>query len=203
MHLLGKLPTSIRTGQERLSHNGHSLQYSLLDFWRWSVSDIMSNATRGIFAEFIVATAINLEQTGVRDEWAAYDLETPEGIKLEIKSCAYLQTWHQEKLSSIKFSIKEARYWDSNTGRYSESAKRHVDVYVFCLLHHENKQTIDPLNLNQWEFYVLAIKELNESAKTKRQITLRSLKRLMNAVSYDKLYEEIKHKHRLNKVLES
>lgn len=203
MQPLGKLVTAIKTGEERLVYKGQPLKFSLHDFWRWSVSDIMSNATRGIFAEFIVATATNIEQTLVRDEWSAYDLETPDGIKIEVKSGAYLQTWHQEKLSKITFSIREALYWDSNTSKYSEVPKRHADVYVFCLLHHEDKRTVDPLNLNQWEFYVVATKQLNEYTRSKHSITLNSLKGLTEVICYDKLYDEIKRKHSLNKVLES
>jgi len=49
----------------------------------------MSNATRGMFAEFIVETATNIDLTKVREESSPFDFETPEGIKLEIKSCAY------------------------------------------------------------------------------------------------------------------
>lgn len=47
-----------RSGGERLCANGETLPFSLLDFWQWSVSDLVSNATRGRFAEFIVATAL-------------------------------------------------------------------------------------------------------------------------------------------------
>ncbi len=198
MQSLDKIQATLKTGKEKLSYNGKPLNFSLLDFWRWSVSDILSNATRGIFAEFIVATATNIDPTILREEWSPYDLETPDGIKLEIKSCAYLQTWHQNKLSSITFSIREALYWDSNTSKYSDVAKRHADVYVFCLLHHNNKQTVDPLNLNQWDFYVLPTKHLNEYTKSKLSITLKSLQSLTRAVCYDKLNDEIKIKHALN-----
>ena len=34
---------------------------------------------------------------GVRQEWDAYDIETPDGIKVEVKSGAYLQSWSQKK----------------------------------------------------------------------------------------------------------
>ena len=133
----------------------------------------------------------------------SYDLETPEGVKVEVKSCAYLQSWHQKKLSSITFNVREALYSDSYMSMYSEVAKRHADVYVFCLLHHEDKQTVDPLNLNQWEFYILATKQLNEYTRSKRSINLKSLKGLTQIVVYDKLYDEIKKNDMLNKILES
>lgn len=195
---LGRIQATIKSGQEQLTYNDKPLDFSLLDFWRWSVSDILSNATRGRFAEFIVATATNIDKNALRDEWAAYDLETPDGIKLEIKSAAYVQSWFQRTLSKISFSTKAALYWDSFTNRQSSEKKRHADIYVFCLLHHENKLTIDPLNMNHWEFYVFATKELNKYTRSQHSISLKSLQRLTNSVPYDKLYETIKAKQKLN-----
>src|SRR5690606_19809719 len=104
--------------------------HSVLDFWKWSVSDLLSNATRGILAEFIVATATGVDLNTVRDEWGAFDLETREGIKIEVKSAAYLQTWNQSKLSSINFSIKIPRLWDNETNMASSIRLRPSDVYV-------------------------------------------------------------------------
>lgn len=197
---LDRIQTTIKSGQERLTLNEKPLDFSLLDFWRWSVSDILSNATRGRFAEFIVATATNIDKTALRDEWSAYDLRTPDGIKLEIKSAAYIQSWFQRTLSKILFSIKPAQYWDAKTNKLSVDKKRHADVYVFCLLYHTDKQSVDPLNLNHWKFYVLATKELNEYVRSQHSITLKSLQRLTNAVSYELLYDAIKEKNKLNDV---
>lgn len=197
---LDKIQATLKEGNEKLTYNDKSLNFSLLDFWKWSVSDILSNATRGRFAEFIVATATNTDTTKCRDEWGAFDLETPEGIKLEIKSAAYLQSWFQRKLSNISFRAKAALSWDSVTNKQSKIPKRHADVYVFCLLHHDNKQTVDPLNLNQWEFLVLATRQLNDYTRSQHSITLKSLKGLTQPVSYDKLCDEITNKHRLNEI---
>src|SRR5437879_4421516 len=136
MEPLNKISVTLKSGQETLILEEALLSFTLLDFWRWSVSDILSNATRGRFAEFIVATAANIDITKLRDEWSAYDLETPEGIKIEVKSAAYLQTWHQKALSKISFSIKASLYWDGTSNEQSTIVARHANVYVFCLLHH-------------------------------------------------------------------
>jgi hypothetical protein len=42
-----------KTGSERLHNNGKEIPVQIVDFWRWSASDLLSNATRGVFAEFI------------------------------------------------------------------------------------------------------------------------------------------------------
>lgn len=198
MNELDCVKATIKTGNEKLTSKDRPLDFSLIDFWRWSVSDILSNATRGIFAEYIVATAAKINLKEVRDEWGAYDLITSEGIKIEVKSSAYLQTWFQKTLSKISFSTKPAFVFDIVTNQKSELKIRSADVYVFCLLHHENKQTVQPLNLDHWEFYVLATEQLNNYTRSQHSITINSLKRLTNAVDYENLNTEIKIKHSLN-----
>ncbi len=86
-----------KTGNEPLHQDGNPLGETLLDFWRWSASDLVSNATRGVLAEYIVATALGLAG-GVRVEWDPFDLLSQEGAKIEIKSAAYLQSWRQRIL---------------------------------------------------------------------------------------------------------
>ncbi len=201
MQPLDKINVLIKTGQELLSYYREPLNFCLSDFWKWSSSDILSNATRGRFAEFIVATATNIDTTIVDEEyseWNSFDLKTPTGIKLEIKTSAYLQSWGQEKLSEIKFSIKETQYWDIRTNKYYRPKIRHADVYVFCLLHHKDKQTVDPLNLNQWDFYILATKQLNDHMGRKDSIRLKPLQNLTNRVTYENLNAEVKIKNALN-----
>ena len=94
-----------KTGKESLIDIGLKTEYNLLDFWSWSMSDILSNATRGRFAEFIVGTVIGLNPENLREEWDAYDLKTNEGIKIEVKSAAYIQSWSQKNFSTISFSF--------------------------------------------------------------------------------------------------
>lgn len=70
------------------------------DFWSWAYSDILSNRNRSILAEFVVATALG-EFNNPRVEWDAVDLRYRDK-KIEVKSAAYIQSWHQTKLSTNK-----------------------------------------------------------------------------------------------------
>ena len=61
------------------------------------------------------------------------------------------------------------------------------------MLSHKDKNSVDPLNLSQWDFYILETKILNEKVKTQKSITLSSLLRLNPIkIKYDSLKEEIK-----------
>jgi len=182
---------NIKSGNENLTLLNQNVGYSLLDFWRWSVSDILSNATRGRFAEFVVGTAIDLDVTNLRDEWDAYDLTSKDGIKIEVKSSAYLQSWSQKDFSKISFSIKSVKSLVEIDGETRVKTKRHADVYVFCLLNHKDKETVNPLNLDQWEFYVLSTYKLDNYQRSQSSITLNSLLKLTSKVEYKDLNLEI------------
>lgn len=195
MNLGRKLP-SLKSGEERLRSNGTFLPTRLLDFWRWSVSDLLSNATRGVLAEFLVAVGLGCDTRTPRNEWDKFDLTTPEGVKVEVKSAAYLQSWNQPSgLSKISFSIKEALPWDADSNKQGTTKGRSADVYVFCLLHHTDKDTVDPLDLDQWTFFVRSIRELDRYTRSRSSITLKSLQAITPTLKFDQLDEEVRAAH--------
>jgi len=162
----------------------------VLSFWKWSSSELLGNALRGVLAEFIVASTIDVIDSP-REEWDAYDLETKKGLKIEIKSSSYLQSWKQTELSKIIFGIQPTVILGNMTKRTQE-AKRQADIYVFCVLAHKNKTTVNPLDLDQWEFYILDTAVLNDKVPNQKKITLSSLLRLNPVqVKYDGLESEI------------
>lgn len=53
----------------------------------------MGNTVRGVIAEFLVASALGISGD-MREAWSPFDLLTEDGIKIEVKSSAYVQQWH-------------------------------------------------------------------------------------------------------------
>ncbi len=190
-HHLGRIQAVRRSGSESFHANGNATGITLLDFWQWSASDLVSNATRGRLAEYVVARALGISTAGVRDEWAAYDLETSSGLRIKVKSAAYLQSWQQHGPSRIAFSVRKARAWDPNTNAQAPEPSRSADIYVFALLHHMDKGTVDPLDLNQWCFFVLPTKTLNERQRSQHSITLNSLEGFTRRVFFDELGDRV------------
>jgi hypothetical protein len=164
----------------------------LVEFWRWSVSDLVSNATRGVLAEFLVAKALGIPTEQIRSEWSAHDLTTPDDrLKIEVKSAAYVQSWVQTKLSRICFNVRAARPWNRETRFDGGDRRRCADIYVFALLAEQNKALIDPLNLSQWKFYALATSVLDRRERSQHSITLRSLEKLTGAVGFSALRDAV------------
>lgn len=129
---------------------------------------------RGLVAEFLVARALETVSSA-RVEWDAVDVVTPDGIKVEVKSSAWLQSWHQDRLSAIGFGIAPTAAWEPKTNRFETERKRQADVYVFCLLDHKDKQTVDPLDVDQWRFSVLPTRELDRRCRVQKRISLATL----------------------------
>lgn len=181
-----------RQGNEPLHNEGVPVGRSLLEFWQWSASDLVSNATRGRLTEFIVGSALGADLGGVRNEWDAFDLVTPSGIKVEVKSAAYLQSWYQRRPSAISWRTPKTRAWDPLTNVQSPDVRRQADVYVLALLDHLDKSTVDPLDVSQWRFFVVPTPLLDARTRSQHSITLKSARSLVgNPVSYDGLADAV------------
>lgn len=175
--LLPPLVVTRKTGSEPFRVGPTALGFDLLSFWQWSASDLISNALRGRLAEFLVAQALGIAD-GVRAEWDAYDLRTRQGLTIEVKSAAYLQTWAQKALSAISFDIAPTRFWEAATNELATETRRQADLYVFALLAHRDKPTLDAMDLTQWEFYLLPKAILDARLPKQKQLSLSALLRL-------------------------
>lgn len=186
----------VLTGEESLNFEGKSLNKPLIEFWRWNSSNLLNNTLRGVFAEFIVATALDIDLTDVHSDWASYDLKDNDGRRIEVKSSAYLQSWfaenQPEKRSKIIFSISPALEWSDNECKYrDDSYERHSDVYVFCHYTCTDRAPENPLNLDYWDFYVLATAAINQRFGMQKTISLGTLKSCCQPVKFGKLKDAI------------
>ena len=129
------------------------LDATVADFWRFAMNDLRMNNARGYLAEYLVAKALDLRDV-TRVEWDAYDLLL-DGVRVEVKSSAYLQAWEQHRLSRIEFSGLRGTRYHPRLG-YDPGGKRlNAHVYVFCVQTATSHEDYRPLDLGQWSFYVL------------------------------------------------
>ena len=179
------LKSRFKTGNECFQVQGKPTNFTLFDYWQWSGSDLLSNTQRGAIAEFLVAKGLGVAYTP-RLEWGWYDLATATGKKIEVKSAANHQSWSQERPSDIRFNIAPAKWlWDphTNTTTYHEKPVRASDAYVFCLLGSLKRMKPDPLDLDQWTFYVIRTKDLDFEVGSQKTIGIRPLKTLIDRVT--------------------
>lgn len=80
-------------------------QLGIGNFQRWALGDLVDNANRGVFAEWLVGQALDAIDAGeARREWTAFDLRYGE-IKVEVKTTGLSQTWNRYERSK-----QEARH---------------------------------------------------------------------------------------------
>lgn len=149
------------------------LDASVSEFWAFAMSDLRMNNVRGYLAEWLVAKAVGA--TTPRVEWDAYDVLSPDDIRIEVKASAYVQAWNQTAPSSISFTGLYTKTWTPETG-YSETAGYNADVYVFCVQTAKSTDEYDALDVGQWEFYVAPAIQLVELGQ--KSMGLRTVQRI-------------------------
>lgn len=160
---------------------------SLPSFLQWAYSDLLSNANRGVLAEYIVGFAVGVT-VKPRVEWDKYDLVMPNGVSIEVKSSAYPQSWAQQKPSTIVFDIAPKTGWDAATNTSSTIRERSADIYVFCVFEERAREKADPLDLSQWFFLVCATAQLNAWFLEQRSVRLGILEgKGLKKIRYDEL----------------
>ncbi|HLJ84805.1 MAG TPA: hypothetical protein VKT51_11575 [Candidatus Eremiobacteraceae bacterium] len=170
-------------GDEHIGNSGKTI----VDFWRWS-SDLFENVQRGIFAEYVVATALGIADQ-MRVGWTGYDLLYGND-RIEVKSSSYLQSWKQRSLSRPIFGIGEREQWDEETGLFSDP--RYVaDAFVFCLFAHLEAPSANVLDMQQWQFFVVHTDTLKERFASARSISEQRLRALTAPVAFEALRAQV------------
>lgn len=162
---------------------------TLGDFWRWAMSDLLSNGNRAIFAEYLVGTALGAVDRP-RIEWDGYDLLYRAKL-IEVKASGYLQSWQQAKPSTIRFDIAPKLAWDALTNTYAAIGIRAADCYVFCLYTELDQRNVDVLDIETWQFYPVLTTTLGAQFGKQKSIGLNSLNRLCQPVGFYGLKEHI------------
>ena len=99
----------------------------------------------------------------------------------------------RRKESTPRFSIRQAFAWNPDTDTYSDEKIRDSDIYVFCLHKHRDKETLDLLDVSQWDFYILPTAALEREAKEQKTIGLASLYRLgARKVSFGQIHDTLR-----------
>ena len=190
-----RIPVIKLTGTEQFKNVGNK-NFSVLEFWRYGFSNLNSNVLRGALAEFIVENALRKNnEIDIRNPWGDSDVISPNGKKIEVKCCSYIQDWDQNDFSKILWSGLKAKslYWSSAVSAFPRSpADFKSDIYVLALFKHQDHTTLDILDMDQWCFWVLAKEKIKEITKNGNSISLVKLQKFnLEPVSFNLLSETI------------
>lgn len=147
--MLRPVPARPLTGAEHFE----GIEATVGQFWAWGFSDLRDNTLRGVLAEFLVARTVGSDQQ-LRVAWDNYDVLSPSGIRIEIKSAGYLQSWSQRTHSRPVFGRLTGRSFDPDTNEFSSEREVRADVFVFAIQTCMDHAAYDVLDIRQWEFWV-------------------------------------------------
>ena len=154
---------------------------AVLWFWQWAMSSLGEDTTRELFAEYLVATALGCVDDGPRIESDVADIRY-EGHLVEVNASINHEPWKLDTPSAVRFDVARKRWWNAETGEYSDEPSRPADAYVFC--HFNGAATSDEVVKEEnWFFYVVSTSTLDEELGDQKTIGLRRLHGLTTATS--------------------
>jgi hypothetical protein len=127
---------------------------------------LITNNLRGLIAEVIVGSALPPEWKWCSADWAGWDFERADGLKLEVKQSAARQTWTGNNVArpTCRFDIKPRK--GSYVGAdWQPMVGRQAQIYVFAH-HFEGGECADHCEPSQWRFFVVPESRLPPSAQT-------------------------------------
>ena len=121
--------------------------------------------------------------------WTLWDT-TYRNKRIEVKATAYYHLWNANgnisKQRSFGITMAHGSYDVEKSG--NKDFCRQNDVYVFCLNTGITKETSNPLNLNNWEFYIVPTAVINKKCGNNKTISLGRIKSLgFSAKRYDEI----------------
>ena len=90
-------------------------------------------------------------------------------------------------MSNIQFGIRKTLEWLPEKNEFGKERKRQSDIYVFCLLTQKEKRQINPLDLDQWEFYVIPTSVLDSEFGDRQSISLNQVVKYSRAYKFRQL----------------
>lgn len=176
-------------GNEKFTLNNNDLDFGILDFWIYKYSNIYN--MQEVIAEFIVEKALNIEKSYNTDYWTLFDI-LYRNCRIEIKETSYYHPWNENgKISNQRgFGITKANSSYENND-IENKFERQNDIYVFCLNTGVTKETSNPMNLNNCEFYIVPTSVINEKCGNNKTISLNKIRQLTKAITYDNLKKSI------------
>ena len=180
---------------EKFRHKDAEL-FSVLDFWKYAYGQL--EGLGDTLAEFFVAKALGIEKAENVNYWTAYDMAY-RNKRIEVKATRYVHPWntHISKVRTFSIEPTNNSYWGNSEDGVNggKERSRQSEVYVFCLNNNMDIEKNDPLNMDDWVFYVVPTFEINnycEDNPEQKKISLNVVRRLANGgVAFDGLRDAV------------
>lgn len=132
---------------------------------------VIGNLYRPHYVERMVALALGQGFRLVSADWASWDIESREGVRIEVKQAAAWQTWSDvssvPKPSRGVFDIcARTGHWTDGGAQWVSQPGRQADIYIFAWHPIAQPGKINHRDPAQWLFYIVPAAELPAGQKT-------------------------------------
>lgn len=147
---------------------------------------LVTNVLRGQVAEAIVALALEPEWSWCSADYASWDFEQADGLRLEVKQSAARQSWSTTKPSKAAFDVAaRTGYWENGTQWIAKTGRpAHIYVFAHHSIYDDHADHRDP---SQWEFYVVPTGALPNV----KRLALGTIKTIASAVPFTELAKKV------------
>jgi hypothetical protein len=150
---------------------------------------LVTNVLRGQVVEAMIALALEPVWKWCSADYASWDFERADGVRLEVKQSAYRQSWDSGPNVKISpgFDVKARKgRWEGST--FVPEPGRAAHMYVLAY-HDRRDDAADHRDPRQWEFFVLGASFIPPVAR----IALGSVRRLTDSVAINELANRVEH----------
>jgi hypothetical protein len=150
---------------------------------------IIGNVYRPDFIERLILKGLGDGFSLKSADWSGWDIEHSDGVRIEVKQSAALQTWSNRgptagRNTAGSFDIApRTGYYDDGGSVWKEEAGRAAQIYVFAW-HPLTDQTCDHRDPAQWRFFIVPSAQLPGTQKT---ISRRVVESRWPSVAFDEL----------------
>jgi hypothetical protein len=131
---------------------------------------VISNLYRPHYVERMIALALGEAFELVSSDWSGWDIESRDGIRIEVKQSAAWQTWSEAtgaKPSSGVFDISaRTGHWADGGARWVPEEGRQAHLYIFAWHPVTKTDKVNHRDPAQWSFYVVLAADLPADQKT-------------------------------------
>lgn len=155
---------------------------------------IMGNLHRPHYVERMVAIGLGEGFKLVSADWAGWDIEGQDGLRIEVKQSAARQTWTDRpslagKPTKGSFDIAPRKgYFSEGGAEWVPKSGRHANIYILGWHPIVDNTKADHRDPAQWMFFVVPAKQLPPNQKT---ISRTVVEKRWSAVRFEQLRDTI------------
>lgn len=153
----------------------------------------MGNIYRPHYVERMITIGLGDGFKLVSAEWASWDIESDDGIRIEVKQSAARQTWtdlpsRAGKATSGSFDIApRTGYWAEGGSKWIAEPGRHAHIYILAWHPVADAKKADHRDPAQWRFFVVPSSQIPPKQKT---ISRTVVEKRWTPISFEQLRRE-------------